>query len=104
MRRRPLHDRILVQRREEGEQQVGRIITPDSVKETSQRGTLVPVGAGRINDDGARVRLDVKAGDPILFGKYAGQAAELDGIRYLILREDDVLAALDVAATPESER
>ena len=70
---RPLHNRILVKRIEEGEQQVGGIIIPDSAKEKPQRGTVIAVGAGRINDDGERVTLDVKAGDAILFGKYPGR-------------------------------
>ena len=91
---RPLHDRILVQRLEEGEQQVGGIIIPDSAKEKPQRGTVVAVGNGKVNDDGQRVPLDVKAGDAILFGKYSGQEIKLDGIEYLIMKEDEVLAAL----------
>ena len=65
----PLHDRILVQRIEEGEQKVGAIIVPDSAKEKPQRGTVIAVGNGKYNDDGERVALDVKAGDTILFGR-----------------------------------
>ena len=97
---RPLHDRILVKRLEEGEQQVGGIIIPDSAKEKPQRGTVVAVGSGKINDEGARVALDLKAGDAILFGKYSGHEVKLNGVDYLIMKEDDVLAALDtVTAT-----
>ena len=94
---RPLHDRILVQRLEEGEQQIGGIIIPDSAKEKPQRGTVIAAGNGKVRDDGDRVKLDVKAGDTILFGKYAGQEIKLDGVEYLIMKEDDVLAAIDGA-------
>jgi chaperonin GroES len=92
---RPLQDRILVQRLDEGEQQIGSIIVPDSAKEKPQRGTVVAVGNGKVSDDGQRVALDVKAGDTILFGKYSGQEIKLDGVEYLIMKEDDVLAAID---------
>ena len=101
---RPLHDRILVQRLEEGEQQVGGIIIPDSAKEKPQRGTVIAVGAGRINDEGVRVTLDVKAGDAILFGKYSGQEIKLDGVDYLIIKEDKVLAAIDAVPAAEGGR
>jgi len=92
---RPLHDRILVQRLDEGEQQIGGIIVPDSAKEKPQRGTVIAVGNGRVNDDGERVKLDVKAGDTILFGKYSGQEIKIDGTEYLIMREDEVLAVVE---------
>jgi chaperonin GroES len=95
---RPLHDRILVQRLEEGEQQVGGIIIPDTAKEKPQRGTVVAVGLGKKNDDGERVALDIKAGDAVLFGKYAGQEVKLEGVAYLIMKEDEILAAIDVVA------
>ncbi len=101
MNARPLHDRILVKRLEDGEQQVGSIIIPDSAKEKPQRGTIVAVGSGRINDKGVRVEMDLKAGDAILFGKYSGQEIKLDGVDYLIMKEDDVLAALDSVAGTE---
>ena len=100
MQVRPLHDRILVQRLEEGEQQIGGIIIPDSAKEKPQRGKVIAAGNGRMTDEGDRVKLDVKAGDTILFGKYSGQEIKLDGVEYLIMKEDDVLAALDGAASP----
>ena len=99
---RPLHDRILVQRLDEGEQQIGGIIVPDSAKEKPQRGTVIAVGNGRVNDEGDRVALDVKAGDTILFGKYSGQEIKLDGVEYLIMKEDDVLAALEGASTAKA--
>jgi chaperonin GroES len=92
---RPLHDRILVQRLEEGEQKVGGIIIPDAAKEKPQRGEVIAAGAGKVNDDGKRQPLDVKAGDRILFGKYAGQEIKLDGTDYLIVREEEVLAVID---------
>jgi chaperonin GroES len=92
---RPLHDRILVQRLEEGEQQIGGIIIPDSAKEKPQRGKVIAAGNGRVRDAGSRVKLDVKAGDTILFGKYSGQEIKLDGVEYLIMKEDEVLAAIE---------
>ena len=95
---RPLHDRILVQRLDEGEQQVGGIIIPDSAKEKPQRGTVIAAGDGKVTDDGDRVKLDVKAGDTILFGKYSGQEIKLDGVEYLIMKEDEVLAAIEGVA------
>ena len=91
---RPLHDRIIVRRLEEGEQQFGRIIVPDSAKEKPQRGTVLSAGSGKTREDGKRVALDVKAGDQILFGKYSGQEIKLDGDEYLIMKEDDVLAVI----------
>jgi len=99
---RPLHDRILVQRLDEGEQHVGGIIIPDSAKEKPQRGTVIAAGKGRLNDAGERVKPDVKAGDTILFGKYSGQEIKLDGVEYLIMKEDDVLAALEGASTAKA--
>ena len=95
MNARPLHDRILVQRIEEGEQKVGGIIIPDSAKEKPQQGTVLAAGLGKADKDGKRVPLDVKAGDTILFGKYSGQEIKLDGEEYLIMREDEVLAVID---------
>ena len=91
----PLHDRIIVRRIEEGEQKIGGIIIPDSAKEKPQQGKVIAVGAGKIKDDGKRVPLDVKAGDTILFGKYSGQEIKIDGEEHLIMREDEVLAIVD---------
>ena len=99
---RPLHDRILVQRLDEGEQHSGGIIIPDSAKEKPQRGTVIAAGNGKLRDHGDRVKLDVKAGDTILFGKYSGQEIKLDGIEYLIMKEDDVLAAIEGASTAKT--
>jgi chaperonin GroES len=92
---RPLHDRILVKREEEGEEKVGGIIIPDTAKEKPQRGTVEAAGAGKIDDSGKRIPLDVKKGDRILFGKYSGNEVKIDGDDYLILREEDVLAILE---------
>ena len=92
---RPLHDRILVERIEEGEQKVGGIIIPDTAKEKPQQGKVVAVGAGKPDKDGKRQALDVKAGDLILFGKYSGQEIKVDGSEYLIMREDEVLAVIE---------
>ena len=92
---RPLHDRIIVQRLEEGEQKVGGIIIPDTAKEKPQHGKVLAAGNGKSKDDGKRIPLDVAAGDTILFGKYSGQEIKLEGEEYLIMREDDVLAIID---------
>jgi chaperonin GroES len=92
---RPLHDRIIVQRLEEGEQKVGGIIIPDTAKEKPQQGKVIAAGNGKVKDDGNRVPLDVKGGDLILFGKYSGQEIKLDGEEYLIMREDEVLAIIE---------
>jgi chaperonin GroES len=90
---RPLHDRLIVQRLETStEKPAGTIIIPDSAKEKPQQGKVLAAGLGKCNDDGKRMPLDVKAGDTILFGKYAGQEIKLDGVEYLIMKEDDVLA------------
>ena len=92
---RPLHDRIIVQRIEEGEQKIGGIIIPDSAKEKPQQGKVIAAGTGKVKDDGKKIPLDVKSGDLILFGKYSGQEIKLDGDEYLIMREDEVLAVIE---------
>jgi chaperonin GroES len=92
---RPLHDRIVVRRLEEGEQSIGGIIVPDTAREKPQRGTVIAVGSGAIRDGGTRIPLDVKAGDMILFGKYTSPEITLGGEEYLIMREDDVLAVIE---------
>ena len=91
---RPLHDRIIVQRLEEEEQQVGGIIIPDTAKEKPQQGKVVAVGKGKVKEDGGLLPMDVKNGDTILFGKYSGQEIKLDGDDYLIMREDEVLGVV----------
>jgi chaperonin GroES len=94
---RPLHDRLIIQRLDEGEQRVGGIVIPDSAKEKPQQGKVIAAGNGKIHDDGKLVPLDVKAGDTILFGKYSGQEIKLDGEDYIIMREDEVLGVIDGA-------
>ena len=101
---RPLHDRIIVQRIEEGEQKVGGIIIPDSAKEKPQQGRVIAAGAGKTKDDGKRVPLDVKAGDVILFGKYSGQEIKLDGEEFLIMREDEVLGVIEGAESGKKKK
>jgi chaperonin GroES len=95
MKIRPLHDRILVKRVEEQEVKKGGIIIPDTAKEKPQEGKVVAVGTGKVNEDGKKIPLDVKAGDRILFGKYSGSEVTLDNEEYLILREEDVLCILE---------
>ena len=93
---RPLHDRIIVQRLEDDdEQQVGGIIIPDTAKEKPQQGKVVAVGKGKVKEDGGILPMDVKNGDTILFGKYSGQEIKLDGDDYLIMREDEVLGVVN---------
>ena len=93
---RPLHDRIIVERiEEEGEQQVGGIIIPDTAKEKPQQGKVIAAGKGKVKDDGSVTPLDVKAGDTVLFGKYSGQEIKLDGEEFLIMREDEILGVIE---------
>ena len=103
MKVRPLHDRIIVQRLEEGEQKIGGILIPDSAKEKPQQGKVIAAGNGKSNDDGNRIPLDVKAGDLILFGKYSGQDIKLDGDEFLIMKEDEVLAVIDDGASTKKK-
>jgi chaperonin GroES len=91
---RPLADRILARRIEEKETVRGGIIIPDTAKEKPQEGEVVAVGPGRKTEDGKVIPLDVKKGDRILMGKYSGTDVKIDGIEYVILREDDVLGVL----------
>ena len=95
MKVRPLHDRIIVQRLEEGEQKVGGIIIPDTAKEKPQQGKVIAVGTGRVTDKGDVLPLDVKAGDTVLFGKYSGSEIKIDGKEYLIVREDEILGVVE---------
>ena len=100
MHLRPLQDRLIVRRLDEGEQKSGGIIIPDTAKEKPQRGTVLAVGGGKVNDKGTRIPLDVKAGDLILFGKYASEV-NLDGEEYVVMREDEVLAVVEGATHTE---
>jgi chaperonin GroES len=95
MKVRPLHDRILVERLEEKEIKRGGIIIPDTAKEKPQEGKVIAVGNGKVNDEGKKIPLDVKAGDKILFGKYSGSEVKIDDKEFLIMREEDILAILD---------
>lgn len=92
---RPLHDRVLVERLEQEETSEGGIIIPDSAKEKPQRGLVVSVGNGKILEDGSVRPLELKSGDTILFGKYAGTEIKIDNEDRLIMREDDVLAVIE---------
>ena len=92
---RPLHDRIIVERLAEDEKTKGGIIIPDSAKEKPQKGKVVAVGKGKVAEDGSVRPLDLKAGDTILFGKYAGTEIKIENDERLIMREDDVLAVIE---------
>ena len=94
----PLHDRVLVKRIEEGEQIRGGIIIPDTAKEKPQEGEVVAVGEGTYREDGSRQTLDVATGDRVLFGKYSGSEIKLDGEELLIMREDEILGIIQRAA------
>ena len=95
---RPLNDRIIVRRTEDQEQMRGGLYIPDTAKEKPQEGEVIAVGNGKLLDNGQRVSMDLKAGDKVLFGKYAGTEIKLDGEEYLILREDDVLGVVEGTA------
>jgi len=92
---RPLHDRLLVKRLEDKEQVQGGIIIPDTAKEKPQEARVLAVGPGRVTDDGKLQPLDIKVGDTVVFGKYAGTEVKIDGEDLLIIREDDVLGVLE---------
>ena len=91
---RPLHDRILVKRLQEQDRTAGGLYIPDSAKEKPVEAEVIAVGNGKVNEDGTVRKLDVKAGDKILFGKYSGSEVKLDGEEHLIMREDDILAII----------
>jgi chaperonin GroES len=93
----PLHDRVLVKRIEEGEQVRGGIIIPDSAKEKPQEGEVIVVGSGKYQVNGSRQALDVKAGDRVLFAKYTSSEIEIDGEELLIMREDEILGIIQRA-------
>jgi chaperonin GroES len=94
MKVKPLYDRVLVKRIEEKEQVRGGIIIPDSAKEKPMEGKVVAVGAGRVSKDGGRVKMELKAGDRVLFGKYAGQEIKIDDKEHVIIKEDEVLGII----------
>jgi len=95
MKIRPLSDRLLVQRLEEKDRSAGGIIIPDSVKEKQARGKVIAAGPGKVDDSGKRVKLQVKKGNIVLFSQYGGTDVKLDGIDYLIMREDDILGIIE---------
>ena len=95
MNLRPLHDRVLIRRVEEGESMRGGLIIPDTAKEKPQQGEVKAVGNGKLLESGERIALDIKEGDRILFGKYSGSEVKIDGDEYLILREDEILGVLE---------
>jgi chaperonin GroES len=95
---RPLNDRIIARRLEDQEQMRGGLYIPDTAKEKPQEGEVLAVGNGKLLDNGQRTPIDLKAGDRILFGKYAGTEIKLDGDEYLILREDDILGVVETTA------
>jgi chaperonin GroES len=95
MKMKPLYDRVLIKRIEEKEQRKGTIIIPDTAKEKPMEGKVVAVGAGAVNKEGKRTPLEVKVGDRVLFGKYAGTEIKIDDQEHVILREDEVLGILE---------
>jgi len=95
MKVKPLHDRVIVKRLEEENKTKGGIIIPDSAKEKPAEGKIIAAGNGKILDDGKRQPLEVKKGDRVLFGKYAGTEIKMDGEEHLIMREDDIIAIIE---------
>jgi chaperonin GroES len=95
MKVRPLYDRILIKRVEEEEKTAGGLYIPDTAKEKPMQGLVVAVGTGKVQEDGSVRKLEIKAGEKILFSKYSGNDIKIDGVEHLILREEDVLAILD---------
>ena len=95
MKIRPLHDRLIVKRLDEEEKTKGGIIIPDSAKEKPMEGKVIAVGKGKVADDGKILKLDVKAGDRVLFSKYAGTEVNIDDVEHLIMREDDILGIIE---------
>ncbi|MEA1970997.1 MAG: co-chaperone GroES [Thermodesulfobacteriota bacterium] len=95
MKIRPLHDRIIVKRLDEEETTKGGIIIPDSAKEKPMEGEVIAAGNGKKTDEGKVLKMDVKAGDKVLFSKYAGTEVKIDGVEHLIMREDDILGVIE---------
>ncbi len=95
MKIRPLQDRVIVKRLEEEAKTKGGIIIPDTAKEKPAEGIVIAVGKGKTAEDGKLIKLDVKAGDRILFGKYSGTEVKIDGVEHLIMREDDILGIIE---------
>ena len=95
MKIRPLHDRVIVERVDEDEKTKGGIIIPDTAKEKPVEGKVTAVGDGKVADDGKKIPLEVKAGDKVLFGKYAGTEIQIEGEEHIIMREDDIIAIVE---------
>ena len=95
MKIKPLHDRVIVKRIDEEEKTKGGIIIPDTAKEKPIEGKVVAVGGGKLLDDGSKLKLEVKKGDRVLFGKYAGTDIQIEGEEHLIMREDDIIAIVE---------
>lgn len=95
MKIKPLNDRILVKRIEEEEKTAGGIIIPDTAKEKPQEGMVIAAGPGKTDEKGKRIPTEIKAGDKVLFGKYAGTEVKIDGVEHLIMREDDILGVIE---------
>ena len=95
MKVRPLHDRLIVQRLEEEEKTKGGIIIPDTAKEKPIEGKVIAIGTGRIKKNGTKIPLEIKKGDQVLYSKYAGTEVKIDGIEYLMMKEDDILAIIE---------
>ncbi len=98
----PLHDRVIIRRIEEGEQVRGEIIIPDTAKEKPQEGEVIAVGEGKYKEDGTRQALDVKVGDRVLFGKYSGSEIKIDNEELLMMREDEILGIIERAGANAS--
>ena len=94
MKLKPLNDRVLVKRLESEEKTAGGLFIPDTAKEKPSKGVIVAAGPGKVADDGKVIPMTVKAGDEVLFSKYAGTEIKLDGVDHLVMREDDVLAII----------
>ena len=95
MKIRPLQDRVIVKRLEEEEKSAGGIIIPDTAKEKPMGAEVIAVGKGKVTDDGKVIPMEVKVGDKVLIGKYAGTEVKIDGVEHLIMREDEILAVIE---------
>lgn len=95
MKIKPMNDRVLVLRVAEEQKTSGGIIIPDTAKEKPQEGKVVAVGSGKVGNDGKRTELEVKVGDRVLFGKYAGTEMKIDGVEHVFMREDDILGVIE---------
>ncbi len=95
MKIRPLHDRVIVKRLEEERKTASGIVIPDTAAEKPDSGEIMAVGTGKVGDDGKVRPLDVKKGDKVLFGKYSGQTVKVDGVEYLVMREEDLMGVIE---------